>query len=66
MVSAMKQTTADDGVTIAYTVFDGVEPAVVLLHGLAGSGSSSSISEAMDTARPSRQTPLARRTCPMS
>lgn len=37
MVSAMKQTTADDGVTIAYTVFDGVEPAVVLLHGLAGS-----------------------------
>ena len=37
MVSARKQTTADDGVTIAYTVFDGVEPAVVLLHGLAGS-----------------------------
>jgi pimeloyl-ACP methyl ester carboxylesterase len=37
MVSAMKQTTVDDGVTIAYTVFDGVEPAVVLLHGLAGS-----------------------------
>ncbi|WAC51861.1 alpha/beta fold hydrolase [Frigoribacterium sp. SL97] len=33
----MKQTTVDDGVTIAYTVFDGVEPAVVLLHGLAGS-----------------------------
>jgi len=33
----MKQTTADDGVTIAYTVFDGVEPAVVRLHGLAGS-----------------------------
>lgn len=33
----MKQTTVSDGVTIAYTIFEGVEPAVVILHGLAGS-----------------------------
>lgn len=33
----MKQTTIRDGVTIAYTIFEGVEPAVVILHGLAGS-----------------------------
>lgn len=33
----MKHTTVSDGVTIAYTIFDGVEPAVVILHGLAGS-----------------------------
>ncbi|WP_420367075.1 alpha/beta fold hydrolase [Curtobacterium sp. L1-20] len=38
MVSATKQTVVDDGVRIAYRVFDGVEPAVVVLHGLAGSG----------------------------
>ncbi|MFZ7086584.1 alpha/beta fold hydrolase [Curtobacterium sp. RRHDQ10] len=37
MVSTMKRTVVDDGVTIAYRVFDGVEPAVVVLHGLAGS-----------------------------
>lgn len=37
MVWAMKQTVVDDGVTIAYRVFAGVEPAVVVLHGLAGS-----------------------------
>lgn len=37
MVSATNQTLVNDGVTIAYKVFDGVEPAVVVLHGLAGS-----------------------------
>ena len=37
MVSAMKQTVVADGVTIAYRVFEGAEPAVVVLHGLAGS-----------------------------
>ena len=37
MGSVMKQMTAGDGVTIAYRVFEGVEPAVVILHGLAGS-----------------------------
>jgi pimeloyl-ACP methyl ester carboxylesterase len=29
--------TADDGTTISYTVFDGTGPAIVILHGLAGS-----------------------------
>ncbi|WP_460513205.1 alpha/beta fold hydrolase [Frigoribacterium salinisoli] len=33
----MKQTMVHDGVTIVSTVFDGSEPAVVVLHGLAGS-----------------------------
>lgn len=37
MVSVMKQMMVDEGVTIAYTVFGGSEPAVVILHGLAGS-----------------------------
>jgi pimeloyl-ACP methyl ester carboxylesterase len=37
MVSTMKRSTVDDGVTIAYRVVEGVEPAVVVLHGLAGS-----------------------------
>lgn len=33
----VKHTSVGDGVTIAYTIFEGVEPAVVILHGLAGS-----------------------------
>lgn len=37
MRSTTKQLTADDGVVIEYLVLDGAEPAVVLLHGLAGS-----------------------------
>lgn len=30
--------TVEDGTTISYSVFDGADPAVVILHGLAGSG----------------------------
>lgn len=37
MRSTTKQLIVDDGVVIEYLVLDGAEPAVVLLHGLAGS-----------------------------
>jgi len=37
MVSTRKQLIVDDGVMISYTVFEGSEPAAVILHGLAGS-----------------------------
>ena len=37
MVATRKQLIVDDGVLISYTVFEGSEPAAVILHGLAGS-----------------------------
>ena len=37
MSSVTKERVAEDGVSISYTVFEGAEPAVVILHGLAGS-----------------------------
>nr|WP_307890671.1 alpha/beta hydrolase [Acidipropionibacterium jensenii] len=33
-----RETVVADGTTVSYTVVDGVEPTVVILHGLAGSG----------------------------
>lgn len=36
-VETARHLTTDDGTTIAYAVLDGAEPAVVVLHGLAGS-----------------------------
>jgi pimeloyl-ACP methyl ester carboxylesterase len=37
-VTEHRSVRADDGATVAYAVTDGVEPTVVILHGLAGSG----------------------------
>ena len=37
MAAEHREVTAFDGATIAYTVFAGAEPAIVILHGLAGS-----------------------------
>lgn len=39
MGQVRRTVTSDDGTSIAYSVFDGAEPAVVILHGLAGSSS---------------------------
>ncbi|MGN6125873.1 MAG: alpha/beta fold hydrolase [Humibacter sp.] len=38
MEPTRRAVTADDGAIISYLVFEGTEPAVVILHGLAGSG----------------------------
>lgn len=37
MRKIVRETTMDDGVSISYMVFQGADPAVVILHGLAGS-----------------------------
>ncbi len=37
MGNMIRVATNDGGVTVSYTLFDGVDPAVVILHGLAGS-----------------------------
>jgi pimeloyl-ACP methyl ester carboxylesterase len=37
MVAVIRTVSASDGVNISYSVFDGAGPAVVILHGLAGS-----------------------------
>lgn len=38
MGEARRTVAVEDGTTISYSVFDGADPAVVILHGLAGSG----------------------------